>query len=88
MKLKIQSEEWFKRYCYQDSDMDWWLSKELYNQYNNSTDNEKFHFFYSGDFDEIIDTSDNENHYLENFGYIAWCIAEIYTIENNPEMFL
>ena len=91
MKVKIQSEAWFRKYAYQDQDADWWLTKELWEQYNNHTHDEgseRFHFFCAEPYDAVIDLNADDNYYIRNFGEISWCIAEIYTVETNPEMFL
>ena len=88
MIVKIQSEDWFRKNCFQDGDLDWWLCEELFDIYNNSDNTVGKEYYYTGDFDEVIDLTSSDKYYLRHFGELSWCIKEIYTPTTHPEMFL
>ena len=93
MKVKLKPLNWFEKNCYQDSDLDWWLTEELYLMYNSadgvvSVDSALNCYLNTDVYQpgEIIDLSNRDN--LGFFVHFSWCIDEYYTPITHPEMFL
>ena len=89
MIVRLKPLEWFEKYAYKDIDGDWWLTKELYDEYNLTEDKVEAGFYldasnnpYSG----LVDLSDTAAR--ANFQHYSWAIDEYYTQKNNPEYFL